>query len=70
MKSFLTSVGVFLGVFFGLFTVVNLLIVAIFPVSWTDVVTCPEWCVVYFFLGGIVSISAVDVNLSENNNKR
>jgi len=69
MKKFLTSVGVFLGVFFGLFVVINLLIVAIFPVCWGDVVTCPQWCVIYFFLGGIVSIAAVDVDLSENNNK-
>ena len=68
MKKFLSSVGVFLSVFFGLFTIVNLLIVAIFPVSWNDVVTCAPWCAIYFFIGLILSIVAVDVDL-ENNNK-
>lgn len=68
MKSFLKSVGVFLGTFFGIFAVVNLLIVIIFPVSWNDVVTCPQWCAAYFFIGLICSIAAVDIDLKENNN--
>lgn len=60
MKNVLTSIGVFLGVFFGLFCVINLCVVLIFPVTWNDVVTCAPWCAIYFFMGMIMSIMVVD----------
>jgi hypothetical protein len=66
MKQFLTAVGVFVGIFFGLFTVISLLVVTIFPVTWNDVVTCPGWCAIYFFLGLIFSIMGVDAYVNDN----
>jgi len=66
MKKTLMAIGAFLATFFGLFTVINLLVVLIFPVSWNDVVTCPPWCAIYFFIGMIMSIMVVDEITSNN----
>lgn len=59
MKTLL-GIGVFIGTFFGLFAVINLLVVLIFPVSWNAVVTCPGWCACYFFIGMIASCAMTD----------
>lgn len=66
MKKTLTAIGAFLATFFGLFTVINLLVVLIFPVSWNDVVTCPAWCAIYFFVGMLISIMVVDEMTTNN----
>lgn len=66
MKKVLLPIGMFIGTFFGLFAIINLLIVVIFPVSWNDVVTCPGWIVCYFFIGLMVSIAVTDAYVSDN----
>ena len=62
----LKAIGVFFGTFFGLFVVINTVVVIIFPVSWNDVVTCPGWIVCYFVIGLIASVFTVDSHLSDN----
>jgi len=66
MKKTLMAIGAFIATFFGLFTVINLMVVLIFPVSWNDVVTCPGWCAVYFFIGVIMSVMVVDQVIADN----
>ena len=66
MKKTLMAIGAFIATFFGLFTVINLMIVLIFPVSWNDVVTCPGWCAAYFFIGLIMSVMVVDQVIADN----
>lgn len=66
MKKTLMAIGAFIGTFFGLFAVINLMIVLIFPVSWNDVVTCAPWCAIYFFIGTIMSVMVVDSVISDN----
>jgi len=66
MKKTLMAIGAFLATFFGLFTVINLLVVLIFPVSWNDVVTCAPWCAIYFFIGMIMSIMVVESVITDN----
>lgn len=53
MKKNTSILGIlaFLGTFFGLFALINLLVVIIFPITWNEVVTTPVWLLVYFFLG-------------------
>ena len=60
MKKLLLSIGAFILTFFGVFTIINVFIVLIFPVSWNDVVTSPGWCVSYFFVGMMLSIAVVN----------
>lgn len=60
MKAILLSIGTFLAMFFGLFTIINLLIVLIFPVSWNDVVTFPFWLVVYTIGGSVLSVMTAE----------
>jgi hypothetical protein len=50
----------FILTFFGLFTLISLLVVIIFPVSWNDVVTNPYWLFIYFFLGIGPAVMVVD----------
>lgn len=50
----------FLGTFFGLFILINLLVVLIFPVTWNEVVTNPYWLFIYFFVGIGPAIMVVD----------
>ena len=50
----------FLGTFFGLFILINLLVVLIFPVTWNEVVTNPYWVFIYFFVGIGPAIMVVD----------
>ncbi len=66
MKKVLLPIAMFIGTFFGLFAVINLLVVIIFPVSWNDVVTCPGWCASYFFIGLIMSIAVTDAYINDN----
>lgn len=66
MKKTLTAIGAFIATFFGLFSIINLLVVIIFPVTWNQVVTCPGWCACYFFIGMIISIMVVDSVLNDN----
>lgn len=65
MKQFLTATGVFIGILFGLFIIINLLVILIFPVSWHDVVTCPAWVVIYFIIGVGISIMGVDAYITD-----
>ena len=60
MKKTLLCIAAFIGTFFGLFIIINALVVVIFPVSWNDVVTCPAWLVVYFVIGIVTSIMVVE----------
>jgi hypothetical protein len=66
MKKTLTAIGAFIATFFGLFTVINMMVVLIFPVSWNDVVTCAPWCAIYFFIGVIMSVMVVDKVITDN----
>ena len=56
----LLLVGAFIATFFGLFAVINVFVVLIFPVTWHDVVTCPGWLACYFFMGIFPSVMVVD----------
>ena len=65
MKALLL-VGAFVATFFGLFAVINLFVILIFPVSWNDVVTCPAWVAVYLFAGSCCAgavVSEIEDNL-------
>lgn len=58
--TFLKSICIFIGSFFGLFVIISALIALIFPCSWNDVVSCPGWIAVYVLFGGILSGFIVD----------
>ena len=66
MKKTLLAIAAFLGTFFGLFVIINTLVVLIFPVSWNAVVTCPGWCAAYLFIGFILSIAVTDNVINDN----
>lgn len=64
MKALLL-VGAFVASFFGLFAVINLFVILIFPVSWYDVVTCAPWVAVYLFVGAFCA-GAVVTEIEDN----
>lgn len=60
------AIGAYIATFFGLFSIINLLVVIIFPVTWNQVVTCPGWCGVYMILGTMLSVMVVDSVIKDN----
>lgn len=57
---FIKSILLYIGSFFGLYTILTSLIVLIFPVSWNEVVSCVGWDVMYMMFGGILCGYIVD----------
>ena len=60
MKKTLLSIGLFIATFFGMFVILNMLVVIIFPVTWNEVVTCGPWIAVYTFFGLFLAVAVTD----------
>jgi hypothetical protein len=60
LKKTLAATFGFLFTYFGVFAIINLLVTLMFPVTWYDVVTCPQWLVSYFFIGLAPAIAVAD----------
>jgi len=53
MKALL-SIVIFLVLWFGIFCIINGMIILIFPVSWNECVTAAPWIAVWGIFGGIL----------------
>ena len=62
MKKNKSLIGIlaFVLTYFGLFALLNLIIILIFPIGWNEAVTNPYWLFIYCFVGIGPAIMVVD----------